>query len=60
MQFPYWLDTATKRLDPEVWYHHTASLNSFSGPNIRHVELQRKLRRKERAPQRAQSCMQGL
>ena len=60
MQFPYWLDTATKRLDSEVWSYHTASLNSLSGPNIKHVELKRKLRRKERAPQRAHSCMQGL
>ena len=56
MQFPYWLETVTKRLHPEMWTNRRASIsNPYFGPDFKYVVLAKKVRKsQEQTPKRAQ------
>ena len=51
-KIPYWLETTTQRIFPDIWQNHSA--NSVLGPNVIYITIKRSLREHaELAPMRA-------
>ena len=61
MQFPYWIETTTKRLYPHIWADHAAHIARPNlGNNYKYSMLARELQQKGAlAPKRMhESCAQ--